>query len=114
MLCLCYDYDIHPSHLVATSSGQTGLRWPVGHSGLRVMSGVEPSQHTCRWRGGVCLATLYLHSYRPAPPCHRAEVPSLACPLADPLAARCRQRRRGWSRQRSTASDLGYEDMMKI
>ena len=45
----CYDYDIHPSHLVAKSSGQTGLRWPVGHSGLRVMSGVEPSQHTCRW-----------------------------------------------------------------
>ena len=58
----CYDYDIHPSHLVAKSSGQTGLRWPVGHSGLRVMSGVEPSQHTCRWTGGVCLATLCLPS----------------------------------------------------
>ena len=86
----------------ALAGGALGPAGDVGGGAVAAHLQVE------RWS----VVTLYLLSYRPAPPCRRAGVPSPACPPAVPWAARCRRRRRGWSRQRSTASVLGYNVMM--
>ena len=86
----------------ALAGGALGPAGDVGGGAVAAHLQVE------RWS----VVTLYLLSYRPAPPCRRAGVPSPACPPAVPWAARCRQRRRGWSRQRSTASVLGDNVML--